>query len=184
MAQQVSGSELSLINAIREGIVPQPVLQGWNEWQVWRRENGRRPLVRTDGYTTSAPQEAALWRSAMTELYGNDWTEQLINPSVVDEEPVTGSDAGQEGKLGTQPASSAPAPIPNTSAPATQFQTPPPTARVRLSIPGSGDVYPVPELTARTGAASPGSGVVSTDSWDSGSPGTPSGITARISRGF
>ena len=136
-------------------------------------------------YTTSAAQEAALWRSVMTELYGSDWTEQLINPSVVDEEPVTGTDAVQDGELVSQPASSSSgADVAQRPTTMPAPQTPPRTARVTLLSPGSGDVYPVPELTARTRAASPGSGVVSTGSWDSGSPGTLSGLTARIFRGF
>ena len=60
MSRQVSGSEKTLINAIREGDVPNPPLLDWNNWQVWRRDLGLRPVVARDGFVTSTTTELAL----------------------------------------------------------------------------------------------------------------------------
>ena len=85
MAQQVAGSELDLSTAIQQGEVPVPVLQNWNDWQAWRREFGRRPLQRVDGYHTTGPQESTLWRSTMLEFFGENWAEQLVSPTVIED---------------------------------------------------------------------------------------------------
>ena len=79
MARQVSGSDKTLIDAIRDGEVPQPILMSWNAWQAWRSRAGRMPRQATDGYTVSRAQEVALWKAVMNELYGEDWSIQLAS---------------------------------------------------------------------------------------------------------
>ena len=79
MAQQVSGSDKTLIQAIRDGDVPRPALMRWNEWQAWRTSSGRRPRQATDGYTVSQAQESAIWKSVMVELYGTERSVQLAS---------------------------------------------------------------------------------------------------------
>ena len=73
MAQQVSGNDKTLIQAIRDGDVERPGLLNWNQFQVWRRQNGMRPVVARDGYTTTTTQESALWRAVMNEFHGDGW---------------------------------------------------------------------------------------------------------------
>ena len=73
MAQQVSGNDKTLIQAIRDGEVERPGLLNWNQFQVWRRQNGMRPVVARDGYTTTTTQESALWRAVMNEFHGDGW---------------------------------------------------------------------------------------------------------------
>ena len=69
----------TLLDAIREGIVANPPLMGWNAWQRWRSTEGLRPTTRVDGQgnSTSSAQELQFWKAVMTELYGPDWTMQL-----------------------------------------------------------------------------------------------------------
>ena len=78
MAQQVSGSDKTLLEAIRDGDVPEPALMRWNAWQTWRSTAaGRLPTMSVDGYSVSRAQESALWKSVMLELYGTEWSMQL-----------------------------------------------------------------------------------------------------------
>ena len=79
MARQVSGSILTLLEAIRAGEVPEPPLVGWNAWLVWRRDFGKRPRQVVDGYSTTSTQEAAYWKSAMFEYHGEDWAVQVVS---------------------------------------------------------------------------------------------------------
>ena len=76
-AQQVSGSEKTLLRCIGDGEIPKPALMQWNEWQVWRRDVGKRPSAAIDGEATSSGQESALWKAVMLEYYGPDWLMQL-----------------------------------------------------------------------------------------------------------
>ena len=131
---QVSQSAKTLLEAVREGEVPRPALMGWNDWQVWRRDLGRRPLVAVDGSTTSTAQESALWKSTMLELYGAEWSIELVSAEVVREDPAT--------------QLSAPSAQPAADAGATGAAEVPPLFAERS--PGSG---------VATGAASPGSGL-------------------------
>ena len=78
MAKQVSGSEKTLIAAIEDGDVQRPALMGWNEWQSWRSTAGRMPRMGVDGYSVTRAQESALWKSVMLDLYGDDWSFQLV----------------------------------------------------------------------------------------------------------
>ena len=79
MAQQVSGSILTLLEAIRAGEVQSPPLMSWSAWLVWRRDFGKRPRQVVDGYSTTSAQETALWKSAMNEFHGTDWAVQVVS---------------------------------------------------------------------------------------------------------
>ena len=75
--RQVSGSDLTLSEAIRHNIIERPALVGWNEWQPWRRDFGRMPTQAADGYMLPSQMESALWRATMLEMYGQDWAMTL-----------------------------------------------------------------------------------------------------------
>ena len=96
---QVSGHYgKTLLDAIREGIVPNPPLMGWNGWQRWRSTEGLRPTTRVDGAgnSTTSAQELQFWKAAMTELHGEDWTYQLAlaqAPEPEEEGGLDGDDA-------------------------------------------------------------------------------------------
>ena len=77
MARQVSGSEKTLIQAIHDGHIETPQLMGWNAYQRWRREVGKRPQLSVDGFATVAAQESALWKAVMAEVHGVSWAEDL-----------------------------------------------------------------------------------------------------------
>ena len=151
MARQVSGSELTLLDAIRNGDVQCPPLMGWNDFQVWRRDHGRRPSQAVDGFVTETAMETALWRSVMNELYGDQWSLRLAAGETVVAELPLAAPAPQGGSTSVEP-----------SAP----------AAVEVS-PGSG-------IDPAAGAAEPGSGVPSpVPSFHSRSPGTPTGLTEK-----
>ena len=97
MAQEVSGSDKTLLAAIGDGDVPQPSLMRWNAWQQWRSGPGCRPTTARDGYSTTTQQESALWRTVMSELHGPDWAVSLA--SADDGETVV-----SEQSYGTAPA--------------------------------------------------------------------------------
>ena len=97
MAKQVSGSEKTLLECIRDLEIEQPPLMRWNAWQQWRSTIGRRPILSRDGYAVPQAQESAVWKSVMNELYGPSWSVDLLSGEVtesvdVDEtaEPLTG----------------------------------------------------------------------------------------------
>ena len=71
--RQVSGSDLTLSEAIRRGEVPRLPLVGWNDWQPWRRDHGRVPTMEANGFLLPAQIETSLGRAIMNELYGEDW---------------------------------------------------------------------------------------------------------------
>ena len=73
MAQQVSGSDKTVLVAIRDGDIPRPELMDWNNWQIWRRDHGRRPTSAGDGYVTTSTLETNIWRAVMADLYGENW---------------------------------------------------------------------------------------------------------------
>ena len=77
MSGQVSGSDLTLLEAIKSGEVTRPPLLKWNDWQRWRRDIGRRPSTAVDGFTTPTTQESALYKAVMLDLYGPDWGVQV-----------------------------------------------------------------------------------------------------------
>ena len=162
MARQVSGSDKTLIDAIRDGEVPQPILMSWNAWQAWRSRAGRMPRQATDGYTVSRAQEVALWKAVMNELYGEDWSIQLASM----EDPAAAVETAAEGVEAVADAS-----LPENVAAAR------PAVERTLSSPGSG-FGTAPETPARAvrPASSPGSGQMTPTSWHSDNPGTPTGL--------
>ena len=171
MARQVSGSDKTLIDAIRDGEVPQPILMSWNAWQAWRSRAGRMPRQATDGYTVSRAQEVALWKAVMNELYGEDWSIQLASM----EDPAAAVETAAEGVEAVADAS-----LPENVAAAR------PAVERTLSSPGSG-FGTAPETPARAvfrPASSPGSGQITPSSWLSDNPGTPTGLRARVLRPF
>ena len=85
MAQQVSGSDLTLLEAIRQEIVPTPALMRWNAWQQWRATAGLRPRKARDGIEVPNVQEAAYYKSVMAALYGEAWAVELATQDVTEE---------------------------------------------------------------------------------------------------
>ncbi len=77
--RQVSGTDITLLEAIETDVVPRPDLMDWNAWQRWRRVAGQRPTA-ADGAALDNRGEVALWRGVMTSLYGADWLEEVYSP--------------------------------------------------------------------------------------------------------
>ena len=177
MAQQVAGSAATLREEIAAGRIATPPLLSWNEWQVWRSGEGRRPLESRDGYSTSNGQESALWRAVMLELHGDDWSTRLVMRDV---------EEARENPQGSEPSVPPAAPAEEPASP----QPVRPTGGVTDTSPGSGTGVPgTPTGAAAAGAASaavesPGSGRGSPGSWTSQSPGTPTSLTGHIMRPF
>ena len=110
---QVSGHiGKTLLDAIRESIVPRPPLMGWNAWQRWRSTEGLRPTARVDGASnsTTSAQELQFWKAAMLEVYGEDWSYQiaLAQASEPEEEGGLDEDDAQEEELGGRSAAGPP----------------------------------------------------------------------------
>ena len=57
---EVSKTDLSLEEYIAGGLVEEPALMEFNDWQKWRRDTGTRPTKKDDGRATTSAQEAAL----------------------------------------------------------------------------------------------------------------------------
>ena len=79
MAQQVSGSNKILKDAVRDGDVEVPALMHWNTWQQWRRDMGLRPTALVDGEATTLALESSLWKSTMLQLYRPEWLLRLAS---------------------------------------------------------------------------------------------------------
>ena len=172
MAQQVSGSEKTLLAAVNDEDVPKPPLMRWNAWQQWRSGPGKRPTSAVDGYSTTTQQESALWKAVMLELYGDDWTMSLASADDGDA-PVSerSYDAAQAGEPRLTPAAAAGVAPSAEGLPVEES-------------PGSGDAgAAAPPLP--NGAKSPGSGAASpVSSWNSLSPGTPSTLAGKVLRRY
>ena len=59
------GAPATLVEALQAGIVPWPGMLSWNQWQVWRRGEGRRPPVDQHLRGPTVRREARLWREVM-----------------------------------------------------------------------------------------------------------------------
>ena len=90
-AREVSETDRTLMQEILDRKVAKPELMGFNAWQKWRKEVGRRPTRAEDGRSTTPREEADLWRRTMASLYGESWREDLAL-SEADEE-VAAEDA-------------------------------------------------------------------------------------------
>ena len=63
---EVADYEGTFMEALEQGILPVPSLMEYQEFQKWRRDEGRRPTAASDGTGTSQKQESDMWREAMT----------------------------------------------------------------------------------------------------------------------
>ena len=184
MARQVSGSEKTLLEVIREGAILRPALMSWNEWQAWRSTTGRLPRLSVDGYKLTRAQEVALWKSVMNELYGDEWSIMLASRDVgLDGRPDEG---GADGGRRVSAMDDA-----QEETPAAEVSQPAATSLPeRVSSPGSGYDYetrpasPMPKMTGSRPASSPGSGQQTPQSWHSDRPGTPQSLMERVLRPF
>ena len=87
---EVSGSEMSLSEAIASGSVLAPELLGFNDWQVWRRTSGARPTKKKgDEQGRTTKEEADLWRATMLDLYGQSWATELAEKEALEEESAS-----------------------------------------------------------------------------------------------
>ncbi len=75
--RQVTGVDITFLEAVEQGVVPTPALMEWNDWQRWRRTDGMRPTYADDGATLDNRAEVTLWRRTMEHLHGADWLEDL-----------------------------------------------------------------------------------------------------------
>ena len=164
---EVSGQGgMSLLQAIRDGVVDTPPLVSWNTWQQWRRDEGLRPTAQADGpeAVPNNRQEALLWRQTMESEYGVDWQTDL---AVQESEALENEQFRAE-----QVAQEAQSREPRSVEPAADALRPGSVSPDPLRSPGSGSV---------TGALSPGSGQASVaDSWRSSAPGTPKTLKIKV----
>ena len=52
--REVTKTDLSLEQCIAQGLVEEPALMEFNDWQKWRRDSGTRPTVKEDGRSTTS----------------------------------------------------------------------------------------------------------------------------------
>ena len=66
------------------------------KWQAWGKDEGGRPVKKRDGRGLTTEEEAALWRSIMSELYGEpesaeeEEEEEILAEPEADAEMETG----------------------------------------------------------------------------------------------
>ena len=75
--QQVTGTDKTLKECLDDGTIQPPGLISWNDWQVWRSGNGKRPTQETDGTVLDNRAEASLWSSTMADAHGSEWRTDL-----------------------------------------------------------------------------------------------------------
>ena len=158
----------TLMQEINEGKIAKPPLMGFNEWQAWRRDFGKRPVRRTDGGKTPVRFETNLWKSTMENLYGEDWQADLNQANEEAEESAQEAGASSAAAVSSGVAAAPHAPPP--------VQTPPVTARETQGNPAPQE-------------ASPGSGEgltrpASVGSWHSDNPGTPATLRTKLFKDF
>ena len=77
--------------AVETGVVPEPPLMHWNEFQKWRSAEGSRARGRT------SKQEVELYREVMTRYHGDQWKERLVERELpADEEEMEEAGAPPE----------------------------------------------------------------------------------------
>ena len=94
-AREVSKTTRTLMQEILDQNVAKPELMGFNAWQKWRKEAGKRPTRAEDGQPTTSREEAALWRRTMASLYGESWREDLAIAEADEEEVAAESPAAE-----------------------------------------------------------------------------------------
>ena len=88
MANEVLGSDKSLLEAIADDDVPKPAPMFWDAWQIWRKGPGKRPTrdkclrANVPVVMRSAKEESQLWGATMGALYGANWKERLAGTSM------------------------------------------------------------------------------------------------------
>ena len=151
-SQEVSGSTITLKQAIDAGEIEVPGLLEWNAWQKWRRDVGKRPTQRVDGRTTSNTEEAALWKATMQDRHGSDWSMQLMTQ-------VAETQTGLEAEADVAQASTVP-----SGGPAAADVLPPqepPAPGAQPSTPRAGRTEASPGSANGPVVRSPGSGAQS-----------------------
>ena len=76
--KQVSRSTETLAALIEKKEIPKPLLMSWQTWEQWRRDVGRRPIIKVGSEGTSVRQEAELWQATMAICYGENWRTELV----------------------------------------------------------------------------------------------------------
>jgi len=79
-------------------------LMSWNMFQQWRRDVGRRPVMRRDGVRRSSGEEYALYEATMEAQYSAAWRDRLAQDerraaqagTVGDQAPERSTPAGRE----------------------------------------------------------------------------------------
>ncbi len=106
--RQVTGVDLTFLEAVEQSLVPTPTLMDWNDWQRWRRTVGMRPTYADDGAMLDNRAEVSLWRQAMEHLYGADWLEELTAGPAAQRAaasgPAASADQGADGSGAAAPA--------------------------------------------------------------------------------
>ena len=77
---------VTLLDCIRDGEIEAPGPLPYHDWLAWRKGPGRRPGLRRDGRGLSSAAEAALWRSTLEALYGEQEVESLEEQEVEEEQ--------------------------------------------------------------------------------------------------
>ncbi len=111
--RQVTGVDITFLEAVEQGVVPTPALMEWNDWQRWRRTDGMRPTYADDGAMLDNRAEVTLWRRTMEHLHGADWLEDLsAGPAAQRAEapgPAASADLGADGSQVQPPVAERPA---------------------------------------------------------------------------
>ena len=117
MSSEVAGAleGKTLLELIEDGTIANPGKLNWNQWQIWRRELGRRPKRAIDGRSTTTSQESALWKAVMASLHGEEEAERLDADE--EEEADTGEQELIPASTEVREASRASVPLPAMLAP-------------------------------------------------------------------
>ena len=71
----IEGFPDSFWEGVSRGMIEQPELMDWNQWQSWRSSEGGLPRGARD--RDAQKRESSLWQAAMVEYYGMDYKTQL-----------------------------------------------------------------------------------------------------------
>ena len=95
--REVTGTDLPLLEAIDQELVPIPPLMHQQSWLTWRKASGKRPGKRKTGERgTGMGREMALWKEAMAKYHGEDWRDKLLNLETPEEEDEREEDSQPE----------------------------------------------------------------------------------------
>ena len=68
-----------IAQAVNADVVPKPKLMDYRYWLKWRQTEGKRPLKKRDGKSTTKGEESYMWRYTMRSFYGEKWRDLLVN---------------------------------------------------------------------------------------------------------